>query len=506
MLSVKSIDDENIKARSTVEVRLTDDSPNIFDDHINIHSTRLVNNNKLVCHTEVDLTSNIVATQFETAAAQIPFTNSNFNVSQHITKCMSDINYEIPIIVENNENDSADIDIRDNNNFYIHGNRTITHLQGNLNPWATPFQPMNTQVQHNDVNNTDDVYSVLNHIRAKNIHRVIISHLNINSIRNKFVTLSDIVKNKIDIMLISETKLDTSFPNTQFHIDGFSPPYRTDRKNGKGGGLILYVRNDIPSKELKAILIPTDVECIFIEINLFKKRWLICGCYNPHKNQIEKHISFLNKSLDYYLPYYDNIIILGDFNSEPTETHMKEFIYNYDLKNLVKEPTCYKNPLNPSCIDLILTNRCMSFQNTTTVETGLSDFHKMTITIMKTMFKKRKPKIISYRDYKNFSNASFRNELLGCLNQTDINNICYQEFDNTVIDILNRHAPIKYKYIRANEAPFMNKEYKRAIMVRSKLRNKYNKNPSTQSLTTYKKQRNKCTNLLKKLSLASITN
>ena len=124
---------------------------------------------------------------------------------------------------------------------------------------------------------------------------------------------------------------------------------------------------------------PTDNECIFIEINLFKKKWLICGFYNPHKTQILKHV------LDYYLSY-DNIIILGDCNSEQTETYMKDFINAYDLKNLVKEPTCYKNPRNPSCIDLILTNRYMSFQNTTTVESGLSDFHKMTITIMETFF------------------------------------------------------------------------------------------------------------------------
>ena len=403
-----------------------------------------------------------------------------------------DINYEIPIIIDDNDDHSVDIDNEVINNYITpHDYTSAIDLEPNINP-------LSSLKRYNDISNINDIYSTLNDIRVKNIHRVIISHLNINSIRNKFVALSDIVKNKIDIMLISETKLDTSFPNSLFHIDSFSPPYRTDRTN-RGGGLLLYVRNDIPSKVLSTICIPTDKECIFIEINLFKKKWIICGFYNPHKNQIENQVLFLRKSLDYYLSYYDNIIILGDFNSEPTETHMKEFINTYDLKNLVKEPTCYKNPLNPSCIDLILTNRCMSFQNTTTVETGLSDFHRMTITVMKTFFKKKKPKIISYRDYKNFSNISFRNELFGRLSKTDIYNIHYQEFDDTVIDILNRHAPIKHKYIRANEAPFMNKEYKRAIMVRSKLRNKYNKEPSTESCIAYKQQRNICTNLLRKI-------
>ena len=87
--------------------------------------------------------------------------------------------------------------------------------------------------------------------------------------------------------------------------------------------------------------------------------------------------------------------------------------------------------------------------------------------------------------------------MLGQLGKTGMNSIQYQEFDNIVIDILNRHAPIKHKYIRANEAPFTSKEYKRAVMVRSKFRNKYNKEPSINNHIAYKWQRNICTNLLR---------
>ena len=47
--------------------------------------------------------------------------------------------------------------------------------------------------------------------------------------------------------MISETKLDPSFPTGQFHIRGFSEPYRFDR-NGNGGGILLYIREDVPSK------------------------------------------------------------------------------------------------------------------------------------------------------------------------------------------------------------------------------------------------------------------
>ena len=69
--------------------------------------------------------------------------------------------------------------------------------------------------------------------------------MNINSVRNKFDLLSDIIKNNIDILMISETKLDSSFPNGQFQIHGYSEPYRLDR-NGNGGGILVFIREDIP--------------------------------------------------------------------------------------------------------------------------------------------------------------------------------------------------------------------------------------------------------------------
>ena len=162
---------------------------------------------------------------------------------------------------------------------------------------------------------------------------------------------------------------------------------------------------------------------------------------------------------------------------------MNEFINIYGLKNLVNEPTCYQNVNNPSCIDLILTNRSKSFQNTTSIETGLSDFHKMTITIMKTVFKKTNPKIVQYRDYNNFSNIVFRSELMDLLYIHNVNNIHSNDFDNLVMGLTNNHASIKYKYIRVNEASFMNKEFKKATMVRSKLKNIYNREISEQAHT-----------------------
>ena len=77
-----------------------------------------------------------------------------------------------------------------------------------------------------------------------------------------------------------------------------------------------------------------------------------------------------------------------------TENAMIDFCEIYNLKNLVKDPTCFKDVENPSCVDLILTNRPKSFQKTLVAETGLLDYHKMSITVLKSYFKKNRPKIV----------------------------------------------------------------------------------------------------------------
>ena len=91
---------------------------------------------------------------------------------------------------------------------------------------------------------------------------------------------------------------------------------------------------------------------------------------------------------------------------------MNDFMESYDLKNLVRVPICHKNPENPSCIGLLLTNKRLCFQDTNAFETGLPGFHKLVVTVMKIYFRKMKPKSLRYRSYKNFDNYAFRSTLL----------------------------------------------------------------------------------------------
>ena len=216
-------------------------------------------------------------------------------------------------------------------------------------------------------------------LRIRNPNKIITGNLNINPLPNKFEQLKDKVLQHIDILVLTETKLDDTFPTAQFLVNGFSEPYILDRnrKGGRGYGL---------------------------------HSWLLFGTYHPPSEADIYYFDNLDKAFDTYSSYEKRLLI-ADFNTETSEPRIDSFIYEHDLQNLVKEKTCFKSVENPSCIDLILTSNAMAFSNTTTVFTGLSDFHKLVLTVLKTSITKSKPQKITYRDYKNFDSVRFKDEL-----------------------------------------------------------------------------------------------
>ena len=101
--------------------------------------------------------------------------------------------------------------------------------------------------------------------------------------------------------MISKTKLDESFSSMQFNIDGYNI-FRSDQ-NAKGGGILVYVRDDIPCK-----LIPmrnSTTEGFFIVLKLRKKKWLMCCSYNPHRRFILNHLIDIGKNLDLLSTNYE---------------------------------------------------------------------------------------------------------------------------------------------------------------------------------------------------------
>ena len=161
---------------------------------------------------------------------------------------------------------------------------------------------------------------------------------------------------------------------------------------------MLFVREDIPSNLVEAEAKP--IEGFYIELNLRNDKWLLNCSYNLHKNNIGNHLKALSDFLDSHSSTYEKVLILGDFNVQADYQNMKTFRDSYSLTSLIKRPTCYKNPSHPKCIDLILTNVPRNFQTTCVIETRLSVFHLMTLTVMRKSFKKLKPSVMNYSSYK----------------------------------------------------------------------------------------------------------
>ena len=114
-------------------------------------------------------------------------------------------------------------------------------------------------------------------IRAENFGNIIVATLNVNSISPKFDEFKLMVSGYFDVIIVTETKLDDSFPKAQFCIAGFSIPYRLDNRNGSG--LMIYAGDDIPSKMFTKDNFPEDNKAAFIELNFRKCKWLLCATY-----------------------------------------------------------------------------------------------------------------------------------------------------------------------------------------------------------------------------------
>ena len=336
----------------------------------------------------------------------------------------------------------------------------------------------------NEINNDEflNPLSTIKNLRLSNVNRVVIGNLNINSLPNKFNQLKELVLKHVDILVLTETKLDDSFPNSQFLVDGFSEPFRIDR-NRSGGGVMIYVRDVIPSKLLTKHFFPNDIEGLFVELNFRKCKWLLLGTYHPPSQSDQYFFENVDKALDIY-SYFDKILLTGDFNAEIHDNYLESFLYQHELKNLVKEKTCFKSISNPSCIDLFLTNNALSFQNTKTVSTGLSDFHKLVLTVLKTNIVKNKPREIQYRDYKYFDSRKFNRDMKDEFSREYVDSC--SKFDEIFLKVLNRHAPLKKKMLRANHAPYVSKALRKAIMKRSCLENIYFKKQDNHSLRRQK--------------------
>ena len=181
--------------------------------------------------------------------------------------------------------------------------------------------------------------------------------------------------------------------------------------------MIVYVKTGVPVKRVHA-LEPANLEVICFEITIAKIKWLIYSLYRSETfTQLPKFLEELKKSVDMAINKYENIILMGDINVDMSSLNelnvnfydVNEFCDIFSLTNLIKQTSCLTpTAKHPSLIDIIL----RLFKNSVAIETGLSDHHKMVVTVLKCHFVRIQPKTIHYRDYHQFSPDAFIADLI----------------------------------------------------------------------------------------------
>ena len=219
--------------------------------------------------------------------------------------------------------------------------------------------------------------------------------------------------------------------------------------------------------------------------------------YRPPNFEKKSFFEETSNSLSLIVNKYENILLVGDVSinlldpNSDTKNHFFDLRDTFALTNLVKDKTCFKNK-DGTLLDVILTNRPNSFQKTVTTETGLSDCHKLVSTVFRSTFIKLPPKTVRYRSYKTYDKQNLLHELDQKLIQGDIykTDDSYSKLTEIMSEVSEKHTPLKAKTIRGNQAPFMNKRLSKAVMNKSRIRNKYLQWPSRENFLAYKKIKN----------------
>ena len=199
-----------------------------------------------------------------------------------------------------------------------------------------------------------DLFPEVTDFRKRLPCNFIFAHININSFRHKFTCVSDIsTKKQVDYLAISETKLDYSFPKSQFGLGDYVL-YRQDLKSSSGG-LIVYIRDDLTHRRL-----------FNSEINEYGFESL-CIVF----------LKCMSRITDSILISHEDFAFIGDMNCCPSKSDTIQNICDlYDLNNLIKDPTCFKGS-NPSILDVILVTNPRRYISTLNVRCYLSDFHNI---------------------------------------------------------------------------------------------------------------------------------
>ena len=244
------------------------------------------------------------------------------------------------------------------------------------------------------------------------------------------------------------------------------------------GGLLVYIRGDIPHRRVKHSEINSDgFESLCIEVKIGNTKTLICSVYKHSKvsNAYFKQCVF--NICDKVTPGSDDVIIIGDMNCCPTKSSLIKDIRDiYGLTNLIKDPTCHKGPIS-TLLDVILVSNPKRYVCVLNEKFDISDHHNIIGAATRRHAPFQKPKKIYFRSYKHFCENDYLNDIASVPFHVAhvfdyIDDIAW--FHSSLIrNVIDFHAPIKSKIMIKRSVPYMNSKLRKAQFARIMARNKF---------------------------------
>ena len=345
----------------------------------------------------------------------------------------------------------------------------------------------------------------------RNLHKYhnyfTVGHLNARSLNKNIVELKEIVrKTKFDAISISESWLTQKTPKDRFHIEGFKI-FRNDRKNKRGGGVCLYVREHYDCKKIRIPNLPENPETLWVEVSVKNKKIAIGTLYKAPKIPCRVFQEAYESLMHIYTKYEDPILT-GDFNVNMLRPESNEYkmlldsiIDPFELVQLIKTPTRITEK-SRTLIDLLLVKKPENvlFSGVCDVP-GVSDhcLIYMAYSLKKQTFK---PITVTRRNFRNFDEAGFISAAENAMWENsffvdDVNDKV-TIFENVFTDLLDTFAPYRTFTIRKPySTPWLTSEISEVMRERDANKAHFNQTNNLSFHHKYKFLRNKVTSMMR---------
>jgi len=356
----------------------------------------------------------------------------------------------------------------------------------------------------NHKNNTDS-YSdnILKPLKTKGLK---ICNLNIRSMVNKMDQLRLLVKPQyVDIFTICETWLDPGITDEEISIDGYTV-IRNDR-NRHGGGVAIYIRENIPFEIINNKDNIYDIEILPVIINLENSPKFVLSCIYRPPSASQEYFNKLIDCLESLQTINGELIIIGDLNihyefDENLSSNGAHYIEKLlGCKQLINKSTRITNNTE-TLIDHIYTSFPERHSKSGVIETTISD-HFMIYTVINFKSPRLPNRMITMRDYKRFNTNNFIDDMSQSMESIlpDIlvlstENAWHLWLDN-LTQICNKHAPIKSFRLKNRNTPWISKEIIKLMYERDHLHKKAKKQNNDILWNNYRISRNNVTTQLR---------